>query len=78
MPIYQNRNNSSSQNKKNANKNRYKSPEIILGKNKLKNSNFNTIQNENYNDDININHKVYRSGFGFYHKKEDLVQNKSV
>ena len=60
-------------NKKNNYKNRYKSPEIKLVKNKLEKNNYSTIQNDKSNEDINK--KVYSSGFGFYKKKDEINNN---
>jgi hypothetical protein len=61
-------------NKKNNYKNRYKSPEIILVKNKLEKNNYSTIQNDKSNEDINK--KEYTSsGFGFYKKKDEINNN---
>ena len=61
-------------NKKNNYKNRYKSPEIILFKNKLEKKNYSTIQNDKNNEDINK--KEYTSsGLGFYKKKDELNNN---
>ena len=65
-------------NRKNNNiKSRYKSPEIIIGNNKLKKGNFSTIQNDNEDGLLN-NDSAYISGFGFYKKKEEFNKNNSV
>ena len=65
-------------NRKNNNniKSRYKSPEIIIGNNKLKKCNFSTIQNDNKDGLLN-NDIGYTSGFDFY-KKKDENKNNSV
>ena len=53
-------------NRKIMSKNRYKSPEIILSKYKINNDNFSTIKNDNEKTP-----NVYKSGFGFYKRKEE-------
>ena len=58
-------------------KNRYKSPEIFIGNNKLKKGNFSTIQNDNENGLLN-NDNGYTSGFGFYKNIDDFNKNNSV
>ena len=60
----------------NKNKYRYKSPEIILIKNKLRNINFDAKKNKFYNDEI-IDSREYKSGFSFYKKKEEMNKNNS-
>ena len=68
-------------NRKNNNiKSRYKSPEILIGNNKLKKGNFSTIQNDNENEDglLNNDSSGYTSGFGFYKKKDEFNKNNSV
>ena len=58
-------------------KNRYKSPEIIIGNNKLKKGNFSTIQNDNEDGLLN-NDSGHTSGFGFYKKIDDFNKNNNV
>ena len=60
--------NSSSLNDKNNAKNRYKSPEILFSKNKQKNANFTSFNNDIDNLDID---SKYKSGYSFYKKKEE-------
>jgi len=58
-------------------KSRYKSPEIIIGDNKLKKDNFSTIQNDKEVPLLN-NESGYTSKFGFYRKNEEFNKNKNI